>query len=61
LALNEALEKLEAMDKRKADLVKLRYFVGLTLEQAADALGVSISTAKNDWTYAKTWLRVQMS
>jgi RNA polymerase sigma factor (TIGR02999 family) len=61
LALNEALEKLEAMDKRKADLVKLRYFVGLTIEQAAEALSVSTSTAKNDWTYAKTWLRLQMS
>jgi RNA polymerase sigma factor (TIGR02999 family) len=61
LALNEALEKLEAMDKRKADLVKLRYFAGLTIEHAADALSVSTSTAKNDWTYAKTWLRMQMS
>jgi RNA polymerase sigma factor (TIGR02999 family) len=61
LALNEALEKLEAMDKRKADLVKLRYFAGLTIEQAAEALGVFTTTAKNDWTYAKTWLRMQMS
>jgi RNA polymerase sigma factor (TIGR02999 family) len=61
LALNEALEKLEAMDKRKADLVKLRFFAGLTIEHAAEALGISISTAKNDWSYAKTWLRVQMS
>jgi RNA polymerase sigma factor (TIGR02999 family) len=61
LALDEALEKLEAMDKRKADLVKLRYFAGLTIEDAAEALNVSTSTAKNDWTYAKTWLRMQMS
>jgi RNA polymerase sigma factor (TIGR02999 family) len=61
LALNEALEKLEASDKRKADLVKLRFFAGLTNQQAADALGVSSSTADNDWAYAKTWLRVEMS
>jgi RNA polymerase sigma factor (TIGR02999 family) len=61
LALNEALDKLETLDRRKADLVKLRYFAGLTIEQAAEALSVSPSTAKNDWTYAKTWLRMQMS
>jgi RNA polymerase sigma factor (TIGR02999 family) len=61
LALNEALDKLEATDKRKADLVKLRFFAGLTNAQAAEALGVSSSTADNDWAYAKTWLRVEMS
>ncbi len=61
LALNEALEKLEATDKRKAELVKLRFFAGLTNEQAADALGVSTSTADNDWAYAKTWLRIEVS
>ncbi len=61
LALDEALEKLEATDKRKAELVKLRFFAGLTNEQAAEALGVSTSTADNDWAYAKTWLRVEMS
>ena len=45
LALHDALDKLEAADKRKAELVKLRFFVGLTIEEAAQALGVSISTA----------------
>jgi RNA polymerase sigma factor (TIGR02999 family) len=61
LALNEALKKLEATDRRKAELVKLRFFAGLTNAQAADVLGVSTSTADNDWAYAKTWLRVEMS
>ena len=60
LALNEALEKLEAKDARKATLVKLRYFAGLTVEQAAHTLGVSTSTADNDWAYAKSWLRLEM-
>ena len=60
LALDEALAQLEAKDKRKADLVKLRYFVGLTNEQAAQALGISPSTADNDWAYARSWLRLTM-
>lgn len=57
LALDEALTALEALDRRKADLVRLRFFVGLTNEQAAQALGVSTSTADNDWAYARAWLR----
>jgi RNA polymerase sigma factor (TIGR02999 family) len=61
LALEEALQRLEAKDKRKADLVKLRFFAGLTNEQAAQALGISASTADNDWAYAKSWLRLAMS
>ncbi len=61
LALNEALQKLEKENPRKADLVKLRFFAGLTNQQAAEALGVSASTADNDWAYAKSWLRVEMS
>ena len=61
LALDEALTNLEALDKRKADLVKLRFFGGLTIQQAAEALGISTSTADNDWAYAKTWLKVQMT
>ena len=60
LALHDALDKLEAADKRKAELVKLRFFVGLTIEEAAQALGVSISTATNDWAYARCWLRLEV-
>jgi len=60
LALDEALVKLEARDPRQAELVKLRFFAGLTVEQAAQALGVSSSTADNDWAYARCWLRVEM-
>src|SRR3954451_694562 len=58
LALDEALRQLEAEDPRKAALVKLRFFAGLTAEQAAAALGVSLSTAEKDWAYARSWLRV---
>jgi len=56
LALDEALARLEAADKTKAELVKLRYFAGLTLEQAADLLEISPTTAKRHWTYARAWL-----
>jgi RNA polymerase sigma factor (TIGR02999 family) len=58
LALDEALRLLEAEDPRKAELVKLRFFAGLTAAQAAAALGVSASTAEKDWAYARSWLRV---
>ena len=61
LELDEALEKLESQDKRKAELVRLRFFAGLTLKEAARALGISFSTADNDWAYAKTWLRLEMT
>jgi DNA-directed RNA polymerase specialized sigma24 family protein len=57
LALEEDLEKLERRDPRKAQLVKLRFFAGLTIEQAARVLDVSTSTADNDWAYARAWLR----
>ena len=60
LALDEALHRLEAKDPRKAELVKLRFFAGLTQEQAAEALGISASTADNDWAYARAWLRLEM-
>jgi RNA polymerase sigma factor (TIGR02999 family) len=60
LALNEALDKLEREDQRKAGVVKLRFFAGLTNEQAASALGISSSTADNDWAYARCWLRLEM-
>ncbi len=60
LALDEALQKLEAMDPRKANLIKLRFFAGLSNQQAAAALGIAASTADLDWAYAKSWLRVEM-
>lgn len=61
LAVNEALQKLESHDPRKAELVRLRFFAGLTLVEAAKALKISLSTADNDWAYAKTWLRLEMT
>jgi RNA polymerase sigma factor (TIGR02999 family) len=56
VALDEALAKLESTDPRKAELVKLRYFAGLTMSQAAGALNVSVTTAERDWAYARVWL-----
>jgi len=56
LAVSDALEKFAALDKPKAELVKLRYFVGLTIEEAAEVLGISAATAKRWWTYARAWL-----
>lgn len=56
LLVNEALDALAAHDPRKAELVKQRYFVGLTLEEAAEVLGISLRTAKRDWAYARAWL-----
>jgi RNA polymerase sigma factor (TIGR02999 family) len=56
LALDEALTALAAVDGTKAEVVKLRYFAGLTLEQAAQALDISPTTAKRHWIYAKAWL-----
>jgi len=56
LALDEALEKLSKSDRMKADVVKLRYFAGLTSEQAAAVLKISPTTAKRYWTYARAWL-----
>ena len=60
LALDEALEKLAQVDSRKAELVKLRFFSGLTNEQAAQALGISANTADRYWAYARAWLRVEI-
>jgi RNA polymerase sigma factor (TIGR02999 family) len=56
LALDEALALLADEDPPKAELVKLRYFAGLTLEESAQALGISRATAARHWTYAKAWL-----
>ena len=60
LVLNEILENLERHDKRMAELVKLRFFAGLTTAQAARVLGLSVATANNDWAYARSWLRLEM-
>ena len=56
LALDEALDRFAAMDPVKAELVKLRYFAGLSEEEAAAALGISRATASRYWTYARAWL-----
>jgi RNA polymerase sigma factor (TIGR02999 family) len=60
LAVNEALDKLAALDPRKAELVKLRYFVGVNFEESAAALGIAVPTAKQWWAYARSWLTVEM-
>ncbi len=60
LAMNEALEKFAAFDPRKAELVKLRYFVGLNFEETAAALGIAVPTAKQWWAYSRAWLTVEM-
>ncbi len=56
LALDEALERLDQFEPRPAELVKLRFFVGLTQARAAKELGVSASTAERDWAFARAWL-----
>ena len=56
LAVNDALDKLAKQDPVEAELVKLRYFVGLTVEEAAGLLEISPRTARNYWTHARTWL-----
>src|SRR6266542_581417 len=60
LALDEALQKLAARDPQKAQLVELRYFAGLTGEQAAAVLGISPTTADRHWAYARAWLRAEV-
>ncbi len=60
LTLDEALARLEAASPRRARLVKLRYFAGLTLPEVAEILGISQLTAEADWTYAKAWLKREM-
>lgn len=56
LAINEALEELSTVDKPKAELVKLHYFVGLTMEECAGVLSISVPTARRWWNYARAWL-----
>jgi RNA polymerase sigma factor (TIGR02999 family) len=60
LAVNEALERFEQVDPLKARLVKLRYFAGLTIPEAADALGISSTTADRHWAYARAWLHAEL-
>jgi len=61
LALDEAMEKLAKEDPGAAALVKLRYFSGLTVPQAAAALGISLRTAEREWAYARAWLYDEMT
>jgi len=61
IALDEALEKLTREDEVKAQLVKLRYFAGMTVEQAGTLLGISRATADRYWTFARTWLYNEIS
>ncbi len=61
LALDDALQQLQAADPAAATLVKLRYFSGLTMPEAAAALGISLRTAERNWTFARTWLHRRVS
>jgi RNA polymerase sigma factor (TIGR02999 family) len=59
--LNQAIDRLAEKSPEKAELVKLRYFVGLTIREAADILGISTATADRNWKYAKAWLKSECS
>ena len=61
LAVHDALDRLAEHDARIAELVKLRYFAGLSFEETAEVLGVSVRTAKRDWSYARAWLHREIS
>ncbi len=56
LAINEILDRFAQIEPRKAEVVKLRYFVGMTIEETAEALGISTPTAKRDWIFSRAWL-----
>ncbi len=60
LALNEALEKLAAEDSECAELIKLRFFAGLTMDEAVEALGIARRTAERRWSYGRAWLYKQL-
>jgi RNA polymerase sigma factor (TIGR02999 family) len=60
LDLDEALSRLESADCVSAQLIKLRYFAGLTMQQAAETLGISLRSAERNWTYARTWLHREL-
>lgn len=61
VALHEALEALQAVDPRKSKLVEMRYFGGLSIEETAEALGVSVRTVHRDWSLARSWLIREMN
>jgi RNA polymerase sigma-70 factor (ECF subfamily) len=61
VALHEALERLEAVDARKSRVVEMRYFGGLSIEETAEALSVSVITVNRDWRLARTWLMREMN
>jgi RNA polymerase sigma factor (sigma-70 family) len=61
LALDEALGRFQQLDSRKAELVRLRYFAGLTIPQAAEVLGISTTTADRYWAYARAWLHTELT
>jgi RNA polymerase sigma factor (sigma-70 family) len=60
LALDVALSKLETLDEQKARIVELRYFAGLSIEETAEAVGVSMATVKREWAFSKLWLRREL-
>lgn len=61
LAIHDVLERLEEREPRKAELVKLRYFIGMTGEEVADTLGISLATVNRDWAFARAWLFREIS
>jgi RNA polymerase sigma factor (TIGR02999 family) len=61
LAVHEVLDRLAAHDIRKAEVVKLRYFVGFSFEETAEVLGISVPTAKREWAYARAWLHQEIA
>ena len=60
LAVDEAVQRLEAADPRKGQIVNLRYFAGMTAQQTADALGVSLGTVEREWRFIKVWLKEEV-
>ena len=61
IALDDALKVLEAMNEQQSRIVELRFFVGLTIEETAEVLGVSHATVERDWAVARAWLRSELS
>lgn len=61
VVLDEALNRLSELDARQSEVVQLRYFVGLTIEETADVLGLSTATIKREWTAARAWLHQEIS